>query len=376
LNVTERCNLRCLHCYWDCYGRNADPSLGTIGAILGQFQQLADSYYERGRPMLTLGGGEPCLRADLEDIVRMAVRRGFRVRMVTNAVLLDPARAAALRKAGLEVVQVSLDGATEATHDGVRGRGNWRRTVAGISALKQARLFTILSCVLLPGINLEESPALLDRVRQWKVAGAKFARPVQRGQASVHGLELQADYLETFRRILAHAEQTGYRRLLMFFDPLAHLLPLQAGRARTSAWHIATDLCQCNNTELVEVDGGSGDVHYCRLGVKLGNLWDQPLVDLWHHHPVLASLRRKTPAGSCRSCSAWAGCRGGCPAVVESRTGQVLLQDEACERVREQGVPVAFEALGHANARSLSNREKVEAAGRRIVEGLYRAALR
>src|SRR5260370_16123825 len=113
LNVTEKCNIRCVHCYWEEYGKNQDPSLQTIGKILDQFKQLAGSYFENGRHMLTLGGGEPTLRADLEDIIRLSVQRGFRVRLVTNAVLLDKARAVSLRKAGLEVVQVSLDGASE-----------------------------------------------------------------------------------------------------------------------------------------------------------------------------------------------------------------------------------------------------------------------
>ena len=120
LNVTEKCNIRCVHCYWEEYGKNPDPSLQTIGRILDQFKQLAGSYFENGRHMLTLGGGEPTLRVDLEDIIRLAVRRGFRVRLVTNAVSLNEVRAVALRKAGLEVVQVSLDGACEETHDRVR----------------------------------------------------------------------------------------------------------------------------------------------------------------------------------------------------------------------------------------------------------------
>lgn len=376
LNVTEKCNIRCVHCYWQEYGKNPDPSLQTIGKILDQFKQLGGSYFENGRHMLTLGGGEPTLRADLEEIIRLSVRRGFRVRLVTNAVSLDEARAVSLRKAGLEVVQVSLDGACEETHDRVRGKGNWRRAMAGIDALKKARLFTVLSYVLLPEINLDEAPFLLDLARKLKVAGVKFARPVREGQAALHGINVDGDYLGTFQRIIEHASAIRYRRLLLFFDPLAHLLPLQQPRKVSGLWGLATDLCQCNNTELIEVNGGSGDVYYCRIRTKLGNLWQQPLSELWHHHTVLNQIRRKTPEGSCRGCKVWNACRGGCPAVVHGNTGQILLQDEDCSAVQKQPAPMVFSASGHSNPRVLSNQEKIHEAGRRIKEGVYQLWLK
>lgn len=372
LNVTERCNIRCVHCYWEEYGRNPDPSLETIGKILDQFKQLAGSYHENGRHMLTLGGGEPTLRADLEEIVQLSIRRGFRVRLVTNAVSLDEERAVSLRKSGLEMAQVSLDGATEETHDRVRGKGNWRRAMAGIAALKKGRLFTVLSYVLLPGINLEEAPLLLDLARKLRVAGVKFARPVNEGQAALHGVRVQGDYLGTFRRILDHANAIRYKRLLLFFDPLAHLLPLEEPKKVAGLWGLATDLCQCNNTELIEVNGGSGDVYYCRIRAKLGNLFQTPLPELWHHHAVLNQIRRKTPSGSCGKCAAWNSCRGGCPAVVHGNTGQILLQDADCSEVQKQPVLLAFPALGHSNPRVLSNVEEIREAGRRLKFEVYR----
>jgi len=63
----------------------------------------------------------------------MATRRRFRVRLVTNAVSITDAMARALQKAGLKLAQVSLDGACEATHDKVRGKGNWARSMRGSS---------------------------------------------------------------------------------------------------------------------------------------------------------------------------------------------------------------------------------------------------
>ena len=39
LNVTEKCNIRCVHCYWEEYGKHPDPSLETIGLILSRSEK-------------------------------------------------------------------------------------------------------------------------------------------------------------------------------------------------------------------------------------------------------------------------------------------------------------------------------------------------
>src|SRR5215831_2160667 len=111
LNVTEKCNIRCVHCYWEAYGKHPDPSLETIDQILAKFKALGKAYGEHGRHMLTIGGGEPTIRKDLTAIIRLAVRRRFRVRLVTNAVMITDTMARSLKKAGLRLAQVSLDGA-------------------------------------------------------------------------------------------------------------------------------------------------------------------------------------------------------------------------------------------------------------------------
>jgi radical SAM protein with 4Fe4S-binding SPASM domain len=376
LNVTERCNLRCLHCYWQAFGEHRDPSLETIDRILGEFKRLGAAYHEQGPHMLTLGGGEPTARRDLARIVALGRARGFRIRLVTNASSLDARGASALKHAGLEVAQVSLDGACERTHDLVRGRGSWKRTMAGIAALKRERIFTVLSYVLLPAFNLEEAPLLLDLARSLRVGGVKFARPLEDGQARINGLEVQGAYWQTFRRIVDHANEIRYRRMLLFFDPLAHLLPVSEPRAVKGIWGLATDLCQCNNTELVEINGSTGDVYYCRVRERLGNVWDDDLVQLWQHHPLLQGIRTKTPEGACDGCKVWQSCRGGCPAVVHSMTSDTLLQDQACVKVAEQPTLRRFSTRGHSNRRALSTVERLRRSRRRVRDGVLVRVLR
>lgn len=371
LNVTERCNIRCTHCYWDEYGKYPDPSLSMIEQILNEFKRLTRIYHETGRHVLTLGGGEPTVRDDLEDVISLAARSGFRIRLVTNAVNLTEDRARSLKKAGLEMVQVSLEGATEKTHDQIRGCGNWRRSMRGIAALKKARLFTILSCVLLPGVNMQEAPELLDLAQNLKVAGVKFARPISGGQLLKNHLSVHADYLETFRQIISHGKSISYRRMLLFFDPLAHILPVQNQKSVAGLWGLTTDLCQCNNTELVEVNGSTGDVYYCRIRKKLGNIFKEDLSLIWQHHPMLSGIRQKSPEGACKGCRVWDSCRGGCPAVVHSQTNQTLMQDRDCEEVRRQPVPLLFANHGNSLRRRYSLRDNVKRSFRIVRDLAY-----
>jgi MoaA/NifB/PqqE/SkfB family radical SAM enzyme len=88
-------------------------TLETFDQILIKFKQLGKACGEH-------------VRKDFNDIIWLAVRRRFRVRLVTNAVNVTEPMARSLKKAGLRIAQVSLDGACEATYERVRGKGQIR----------------------------------------------------------------------------------------------------------------------------------------------------------------------------------------------------------------------------------------------------------
>ena len=376
LNVTAKCNGHCIHCYRDGGGKAIDPPLEVINVILDRFKEIARMYYEHGYHALTVGGGEPTLRQDLEDIIALAVRRQFKVRLVTNATLIDDERAFSLRRAGLTAVQVSLDGATEKTHDLIRGEGNWKRSINGIRALKRAGVLTVLNYVLMPTINMAEAPLLLDLARVLKVGGVKFARIVPEGRARANRLRTQGDYWDAYLRILDHAQSIRYKRLLFILDPLVRLLKVQNPKATAGLWGLALDQCHCNNTELVEVDGPTGDVYYCRVRTRLGNIWADDLKQLWRQHPLLRQIRRKAPVGACIECSVWNGCRGGCPAVAKGISGQPLIQDANCQRVAQQPSLLDFRATGYSNSQQRSTTESLQGVGRKMKDTINWLVLR
>jgi radical SAM protein with 4Fe4S-binding SPASM domain len=89
---------------------------------------------------LTLQGlGEPLLQPHLMEMVELATARGIEVGFNSNAMLLTRARAARLVALGLDWLHVSLDGATAATHEGIRAGADFARITRNLRGLVEVR---------------------------------------------------------------------------------------------------------------------------------------------------------------------------------------------------------------------------------------------
>lgn len=124
ITVTERCNLRCGHCYVPQPQLRDELSLDEITAVLDELAAM-------GVLFLIITGGEPTLRQDLVQIVDRAVDRRFSVRIKTNATLLDEAQIDALVEAGVSEIHTALYDDRSIEHDAFVGlEGAWDRTIA------------------------------------------------------------------------------------------------------------------------------------------------------------------------------------------------------------------------------------------------------
>lgn len=114
--VTYRCTARCSICnYWKSPGRASDE------LSLREIERGLERVFAYGCRFVNFTGGEPTLRADLEDIVAHASRLGMWTSIVTNGSLLSRKRVRALREAGLDNLLVSLDSVSAVDHDEQRG---------------------------------------------------------------------------------------------------------------------------------------------------------------------------------------------------------------------------------------------------------------
>ena len=130
VNVTLRCNLKCTMCT-TCYDA---PELST-DEIKGLIDQTAAWGVQVFNPL----GGEPFMRADIEELLAYAVRRGFYVTVTTNGTLITEKRARALAAIPSDRLHLnlSLDG-DEAANDEIRGAGMWKRAIGGYTRIREA----------------------------------------------------------------------------------------------------------------------------------------------------------------------------------------------------------------------------------------------
>lgn len=156
MDLTYRCNLRCLHCY-------AGPE--PQGAAAGEMStalatRVLDEAAAEGCLFLLLSGGEPLLRPDFADIYTHAKRLGMLVTVFTNATLVNDDVAALFARLPPVRVEATVYGATAATHDGITGvDGSFERALAGIDRLLGRVVRVALKTIVMKA-NLSEFEAM------------------------------------------------------------------------------------------------------------------------------------------------------------------------------------------------------------------------
>ena len=165
LELTERCNNNCVHCYINVPARDADAIARerSTAEVIDTLQQAAGL----GAISVRLTGGEPLLREDFAEIYQAAHHLGLRVQLFTNACLMTPEIAALLAELPSgNLVEVTCYGITEDSYEAVtRTPGSFSAFLGGIELLRsQGVPFGIKTVVLPP--NRDEIADLDEWVEQ------------------------------------------------------------------------------------------------------------------------------------------------------------------------------------------------------------------
>uniref|UniRef100_UPI0026766C37 radical SAM protein n=1 Tax=Bilophila wadsworthia TaxID=35833 RepID=UPI0026766C37 len=160
IEVTGRCNLRCPVCYASAGEQVApEPSLERIAFQMDRLRQAS------GACNVQLSGGEPTVRDDLPEIIRMAKARGFAlIQCNTNGLRLgtEPRYAASLREAGLDSVYLQCDAADDAAHEILRGRRCLPEKLEAIRACGEAGIGVVLVATVAAGVNADRLWPLVE----------------------------------------------------------------------------------------------------------------------------------------------------------------------------------------------------------------------
>ena len=180
LEITSKCNLRCLHCYNDSGPhRYQFYSMEEMNCIVDKLDRM-----HVGR--ISLSGGEPLLHPHFFDIVAMIKERNIPWSIFSNGVLIDEEMAKTLVDSGTKKVTTSLDGSTAKSHDFLRGvKGSFHKTVNAIKILREYEVPLEVHCTLHKN-NLREIPDVLRLlnslgVNKYALAPLRSLRPQKNG---------------------------------------------------------------------------------------------------------------------------------------------------------------------------------------------------
>ena len=165
ISVTQRCNLNCVYCGKEDCAKKAEELTPE------QYYKIAKAFAKCGIKKIRITGGEPLVRGDVADIVRLirTVSGIETVALTTNGVYLKQ-YAEELKESGLDSVNISLDSTDGSTYRHLTGADVLQRVMEGIDAAEKAGLSPLkLNAVLMKGVNSDGAGELISLAKERKI---------------------------------------------------------------------------------------------------------------------------------------------------------------------------------------------------------------
>lgn len=227
IDVTYKCNLNCKHCF-NLSGEKSikkelsQEELISFGSELGSLQ--LESF--------CICGGEPVCR--LNDVIEFVgvikrVNPQTKISMVSNGTLWTQGIADSLKNAGLDAIQFSLDGFTDASYDYVRNtNGKLEKVFSAINYASNADL-DVMIATLPHKMSYPEFDEIIDFCEDNGIVElrAQPLMPLGRGKENYNHLRLSPDEYESIRRKLKARQNSTQGLRLEWGDPVDHFYMLQ-----------------------------------------------------------------------------------------------------------------------------------------------------
>lgn len=347
-NCTQRCNLKCVHCYSRSENKEYAGELTTAEAK-AFISNLADF----GSPVILFSGGEPLMRRDIFELIEYATEHKLRAVISTNGTLITKDVAKKLKQYRLSYVGVSLDGLKEVNN---RFRGSDKAfdlALGGIrncmsEGIKVGLRFTINKR------NAAEIPGIFELMKEEKIPRICFYHLVYTGRGS-DLIKEDLNHEETrmvvneIIDLTANLHKEGFPAEVLTVDNHADgvfLYQRMVAEKNPRAKEVF---------ELLRYNGGNssgvgiacvsfnGDVYPDQFWrhVVLGNVRDKKFSEIWtdtSKNVFFAKLKEKGRhiKGRCELCKWLSICGGNFRARAEAVTGDAWAEDPACYLTDEE----------------------------------------
>ncbi|MBW2646699.1 MAG: radical SAM protein [Deltaproteobacteria bacterium] len=267
--VTEKCNLRCIHCR-----ASSDLSAPSGDFTTQESFKLLEDIASYCKPVLVLSGGEPLLRKDIFDIAKHGTELGLRMAMATNGVLVTDKRVAKMKEAGIRICSLSLDGSTAEIHDNFRQqKGAFKAVIRAAECFRRNNMEFLIN--------------------------SSFTRRNQHDIENIYKL----------------AKKIGAKAWYMFM-----IVP--TGRGEDILSELITSSKGCIAAQSICFIDCFGNVNPCSyFPVSAGNIKKTPFKEIWENSQLFNDLRSfdkyKGRCGKCEYISVCGGCRARARAIYD-----------------------------------------------------------
>lgn len=343
--VTRACELRCVHCRADAQTKPHPNELTHEEGI-----QLIDQIYEMDNPMLVFSGGDCMMRGDLFELADYAVKKGMRVSITPSATAnVTKEKMEMAKKVGLSRWAFSLDGPTAEIHDQFRGTpGSFDLTLEKINYLNQLGMPLQINTVIsrYNYDSLEEMAKLVEELGaiMWYIF---LLVPTGRGQ--LDACITPVEHEKVFRWLYNLNKTSSYDIKLTAAQHYRRVVlqeKVREHKLNKNSIHYEDTITSDNASQIdglgrapKGVNDGNGFIFISHTGdvmpsgllpIKVGNVRNQPLKEIYRESPILKDLRNPDMyKGKCGVCEYRHVC-GGSRSRTYALTGDYMESEPFC----------------------------------------------
>ncbi|MFO7190000.1 MAG: pyrroloquinoline quinone biosynthesis protein PqqE [Pseudomonadota bacterium] len=338
LELTYRCPLHCVFCYNPVEMARAEQELSTE-----EWVRVLREARALGAVQLGLSGGEPLTRDDLEEIVAQAHALGYYTNLITSGIGLNERRIAALKRAGLDHIQLSFQDSTREMNDFLSSTRTFELKSKVAALIKQHGYPMVLN-VVLHRMNIDHVEQILEMAEAFGAEYVELANTQFYGWAWLNRERLMPSRAQVERAEAVtqrFRERVGERMRIFFVVPDYFERRPKACMNGLGSVFLT-----------VAPDGTAMPCHAARIlpGLDLPNVRDASIEWIWRDSPGFNRFRgdewMKEP---CRSCPERHRDFGGCRCQAYLLTGDAANADPVCDLSPHHHL--VTEAVARADAR-------------------------
>lgn len=302
--LTNECNLACLHCGSDCIKDSTIPNLPS--EVILEVLKGIKSKYNSHKITVVLSGGEPLSYPGVFKLGKRITELEFPWGMVTNGYAWNSKRLKEAKEASMQSVTISLDGLEEA-HNWLRGKHDaFKRAVNTIRMLVKNpfyQIMDVITCINKRNINtIDEIYELIKKlgVKRWRLFSIS---PIGRAVKYPELFLNRDEFKLLFRKI---AEYKKKNEIIVNYSESDYFGAEFENKIRDHYYFCRAGI----NIAGIMVNGDMLACPNIDRRFKQGNIYTDSFIDVWENKYQIFRDRKWMKTNECKNCKEWKLCKG------------------------------------------------------------------